>query len=68
MKKLYLLTGIFLSILQLSVLEGKPQVKNGNWEFLSAKKELNCILEKHWKKNNLSQVATSNDYTFIRRT
>ena len=52
MKKLYLLTGIFLSILQLSVLEAKTQVKNSNWEFLSAKKELNCILEKHLKKNN----------------
>ena len=70
MKKLYLLTAIvitLLPVLQLPAQGAKPTTKKVNWEFLSAKKKLNSILEKHWKKANLSKVAIADDYTFIRR-
>ena len=70
MKKLLLLTTVavtILSVFQLSALEAKPVAKNKKNSFFAAKKELNNILEKHWKKANLSKVAISDDYTFIRR-
>ena len=56
-----------LSVFQLSALETKTAAKNNKKLFITAKKELNNILEKHWKKANLSKVAVSDDYTFIRR-